>query len=87
MSQNKQSGRDRKRERQRQRQIPPFLCLFTLPMPSVGSKMLIHIEEGNQLSYSTDLNAHIIWKYPHRTLPEMMFSQIPGHLWSSQVDT
>ena len=60
--------RERQKERERETEIPPFLCLFTLSMPSVDSKMPTHIGEGNLLLYSTDLNAHIIWKYPHRHL-------------------
>ena len=68
-SSSSQAERERDRDRKREEtEIPPFLCLFTLSMPSVDSKMPTRIEEGNLLLYSTDLNAHIIWKYPHRHL-------------------
>ena len=54
----RETERERQRDRERETEIPRFLCLFILSMPSVDSKMPTHTEEGNLLSYSTDLNAH-----------------------------
>ena len=86
-SSSSQAERERERERERDRdrdrkreetEIPPFLCLFTFSMPSVDSKMPTHIEEGNLLLYSTDLNAHIIWKYPLRHLQKWCIAEYLG---------